>query len=145
MRYATNIKYTAKGVCERCWGEYQGVSEKRLHNLCLFLFTERPRSRCYWRTAALRLIVQPCDEDEVFFLLFHFNGAPVEWNWQGKTEVLGEKPVPVPLCPFVTFAKYYSADQIKKDEMDKVRLGNKVLMKILHILVGKPARNIADS
>jgi hypothetical protein len=34
-----------------------------------------------------------------FFLLFHFNGAPVEWNWQGKTEVLGEKPVPVPLCP----------------------------------------------
>jgi hypothetical protein len=34
-------------------------------------------------------------------LLFVFpnNGAPVEWNWQGKTEVLGEKPVPVPLCP----------------------------------------------
>jgi hypothetical protein len=33
----------------------------------------------------LRIIVQPCDEDdEVFFLLFHFNGAPVEWNWQGK-------------------------------------------------------------
>jgi hypothetical protein len=23
----------------------------------------------------------------------------VEWNWQGKTDVLGEKPVPVPLCP----------------------------------------------
>jgi hypothetical protein len=23
----------------------------------------------------------------------------VEWNWQGKTEVLGEKSVPVPLCP----------------------------------------------
>jgi hypothetical protein len=23
----------------------------------------------------------------------------VEWNWQGKTEVLGEKPVPVPLSP----------------------------------------------
>ena len=33
------------------------------------------------------------------FLLFHFNGAPVEWNWQGKTEVLGEKPVLLPLCP----------------------------------------------
>jgi hypothetical protein len=28
-----------------------------------------------------------------------FYGAPVEWNRQGKTEVLGEKPVPVPLCP----------------------------------------------
>jgi hypothetical protein len=25
---------------------------------------EGPRSRCYRRTAALRLIVQPCDEDE---------------------------------------------------------------------------------
>jgi hypothetical protein len=24
--------------------------------------------------------------------------APVEWYWQGKTEEIGEKPVPVPLC-----------------------------------------------
>jgi hypothetical protein len=23
----------------------------------------------------------------------------MEWNWQWKTEELGEKPVPVPLCP----------------------------------------------
>jgi hypothetical protein len=46
--------------------------------------------------------VQPCDEDERkminFFFMFPSNGTPVEWNWQGKTEVLGEKPVPVPLC-----------------------------------------------
>jgi hypothetical protein len=33
------------------------------------------------------------------FLVFPSNGAPVEWNWQGNTEVLGGKPVPVPLCP----------------------------------------------
>ena len=34
-----------------------------------------------------------------FFFTFPSHGAPVEWNWQGKTEVLGgEKPVPVPLC-----------------------------------------------
>jgi hypothetical protein len=33
------------------------------------------------------------------FFVFPCNGAPVEWNWHGKTEVLGEKPVPVPLCP----------------------------------------------
>jgi hypothetical protein len=46
-----------------------------------------------------RLTVQLYEEDEEVSLLFHFNGAPVEWNWQGKTEVLGEKPVPVPLCP----------------------------------------------
>jgi hypothetical protein len=25
--------------------------------------------------------------------------ATVEWYWQGKTEKVGEKPVPVPLCP----------------------------------------------
>ena len=35
------------------------------------LFTEEPRSRCYRHTAALRLIVQPCDEDDSFF--FHFS------------------------------------------------------------------------
>jgi hypothetical protein len=31
--------------------------------------------------------------------VFPCNGAPVEWNWHGETEVLGGKPVPVPLCP----------------------------------------------
>jgi hypothetical protein len=34
----------------------------------------------------------------ISFLIFPSNGAPVEWNWQGKTELLGEKPVAVPLC-----------------------------------------------
>jgi hypothetical protein len=33
----------------------------------VFLHGEGPRSRCYGRTTALRLIVQPCDEDEQFF------------------------------------------------------------------------------
>jgi len=27
------------------------------------------------------------------------NGALVEWCWQEKTEVVGESPVPLPLCP----------------------------------------------
>jgi hypothetical protein len=35
----------------------------------------------------------------IIFCPFPNNGAPVEWNWEGKTEVLGGKPVPVPLCP----------------------------------------------
>jgi hypothetical protein len=35
----------------------------------------------------------------IIFCPFPSNGAPVEWNWQGETEELGEKPVPVPLCP----------------------------------------------
>jgi hypothetical protein len=33
------------------------------------------------------------------FSVFANNGASVEWNWQGKIEVLGKKPVPVPLWP----------------------------------------------
>jgi hypothetical protein len=60
---------------------------------------EGPRSRCYGRTAASRLIVQPCDGRRLVFFTFPCNGAPVEWSLQAKTEVLGEKPVPVPLCP----------------------------------------------
>jgi hypothetical protein len=46
----------------------------------------------------MRLIVQPYDEDGYYFFPFPSNGAPVEWNWQGKTEESGENPVPVPLC-----------------------------------------------
>jgi hypothetical protein len=63
-----------------------------------FFILEGPRSKSYGRTAAWRFIVQPCDEDEekddLFFFIFSSNGTPVEWNWQGKTEVLGEKPCP---------------------------------------------------
>jgi hypothetical protein len=46
-----------------------------LHVLCFVLFCgEGPRSRCYGRTAALRLIVQPCDEDEEKDVqFFHFS------------------------------------------------------------------------
>jgi hypothetical protein len=35
----------------------------------------------------------------ISLFIFTSHGVPVEWNWQGKTEVLGEKPVPVSLCP----------------------------------------------
>jgi hypothetical protein len=35
----------------------------------------------------------------IIFYPFPGNLAQVEWNWQGKTEELGENPVPVPLCP----------------------------------------------
>jgi hypothetical protein len=47
--------------------------------------------------------MQPRDEDgaqdDAQFFMFPSNGAPVEWNWQRKTEALGEKPVPVPIFP----------------------------------------------
>jgi hypothetical protein len=35
----------------------------------------------------------------ISFFVFPCTGGPVEWNWQGKTEVLEEKLTPVPLCP----------------------------------------------
>jgi hypothetical protein len=37
-----------------------------------FVFIEGPRSRCYGRTAALTLIMQPCDEDDEVFSAFSF-------------------------------------------------------------------------
>jgi hypothetical protein len=61
--------------------------QKFTHSCNFFLRGVGPRSRCYGRTAALRLIVQPCDENEQLLLpSFTINGAPVEWNWQGKTD-----------------------------------------------------------
>jgi hypothetical protein len=47
------------------------------------------------------LLFNPVMKMVKFFLLSHFNAAPVQWNWQGKTEVLGGggKPVPVTFCP----------------------------------------------
>jgi hypothetical protein len=47
-----------------------------------FFCDEGPRSRSYRPIAALRLIVQPCDEGEekdyLFFVTFPSNGAPME-------------------------------------------------------------------
>jgi hypothetical protein len=56
------------------------LGQDRFFTHLFFLFVEGPRSRCYGRTAALKLIVQPYEEDDEVFLLFHFNGAPVELN-----------------------------------------------------------------
>jgi hypothetical protein len=47
------------------------------HDRYLLFSGEGPRSRGYGRTAALRLIVQPCDEDDQFFFS-PCTGAAVE-------------------------------------------------------------------
>jgi hypothetical protein len=46
--------------------------------IIIFFCGEGPRSKSYGRTAALRRIVQPCDEDVQCFFIFPSNGAPVE-------------------------------------------------------------------
>jgi hypothetical protein len=97
-----------RGNVLNIWVSWDSCNTLYNGNYGPFFFSgEGPPSRRYGRTAALRLLVQPCDEDDddddyyyyYFFCPFPSNGAPVEWNWQEKTEVLGEKPVPVPLCP----------------------------------------------
>jgi hypothetical protein len=60
-------------------------------------YVHGPRSRRYVRPAAY------CEtlwwRWRLIFFIFPSNGTPAEWNWQGKTKVLGEKPVLVPLWP----------------------------------------------
>jgi hypothetical protein len=67
--------------------------------LRFFLFIEGPRSRFYGGNAGLKAYCTTLwgkwwrwRDLFCFFIL-------MEWNWQGKTEVLEEKLVPVPLCP----------------------------------------------
>jgi hypothetical protein len=54
-----------------------------------------PKEHCFWKVPRFRCFSfwweKHVEEDEC--------GAWVEWYWQGRTEILGEKPVPVPLCP----------------------------------------------
>jgi hypothetical protein len=54
--------------------DYRTINTKRQYKyLGDFFSGEGPRSRRYGRTAALRLLVQPCDEDDdddYFFVLF---------------------------------------------------------------------------
>ena len=60
-------------------------AENKLHKtLCFAVFLEGPVAdvtcaNLWWRWSV--------------FFVFPCNGASLEWNWQGKTEVLGEKPV----------------------------------------------------
>jgi hypothetical protein len=61
-------------------------------------FFEGPRSRCYGHTAALRLIVQPCDEDDQFFR-FSVKCSTGRMKLTGENRSTRGKLVPVPLCP----------------------------------------------
>jgi hypothetical protein len=90
--------YASKTIISTCHVFYLGSLVRTIHKLIFFYYWKVPVADPTDTPQPWMLIVQPYEEDDIF-LLFHFNGALVEWNWQGKTEVLGEKPVPVPLCP----------------------------------------------
>jgi hypothetical protein len=61
---------------------------------CKFFFKEGPRSRSCGRTAALRLLVQPCDEDEEKDDLFSSALQVMEHRWneidKGKSKYSGK-------------------------------------------------------
>jgi hypothetical protein len=93
-------KITCRIELDRNLVHQEALSSLTLHWTDTVLFCdEGPRSRCYGRTAALRLIVQPLWwRWLVFVFVFPCNGAPMEWNWQGKPEIVREKPILMPLC-----------------------------------------------
>jgi hypothetical protein len=72
-----------------CYNTFRSASYGH-HQSSLILFIEGPRSRCYGRTAAYCVTFWwRWREIWSVFFIFPSNIAPVEWNWQGKTEVLG--------------------------------------------------------
>jgi hypothetical protein len=71
--------------------------EKNFVKIVHFFFVKGPAADATDAPQPWGLLCKPVMKIISFFVL-PCNGAPVEWNWQGKTEVLGDKPVPVPLC-----------------------------------------------
>jgi hypothetical protein len=68
----------------------------------LFLVVKSPAADATDTPQPWGFLCNPMMKMKMMFIIFYpfpNSGAPVEWNWQRKTEVLGEKPVPVPLCP----------------------------------------------
>jgi hypothetical protein len=76
-----------------------GVHSRRGHWYLFSLVVKCPAADATDALQPWGLFCNPVMKITIIFCHFPSNGAPVEWNWQGKTEVLGEKPVPVPLCP----------------------------------------------
>jgi hypothetical protein len=77
-------------------------TEKSLSFFFLFFFFfcgEGPRSRCYGGTAAFRLIVQPCDEDDIFFFSFF---RVMELRWLEIDS--GKLKYSVKICPSATLS-----------------------------------------
>jgi hypothetical protein len=63
---------------------------------CLVLHGEGPRSRCYGRTAALRIFVQPYDEDEDEQFFYQvLQGMEHQWNEIDR----GKPTTPRKTCP----------------------------------------------
>jgi hypothetical protein len=97
----TEGKGKASGIFEQWRTAFLDESVLSSFRQPFFLIDEGPRSRRYGRTAALRLLVQPCDEgedDDCFFVLF----LVMEHQWndidRGKPKYSGKN---LSQCHFV--------------------------------------------
>jgi hypothetical protein len=66
--------------------------------LLFFIYWRAPQQMLRSHRSLEGLLCKPVMKVK-YFSAFPFNGVLMEWNGQGKTEVFGEKPVPLQLCP----------------------------------------------
>jgi hypothetical protein len=77
-------------ICNHCYVEC--LNTTRLHLPCSFSPWRWGRSSTQaWMPTYVSILRIP--------QMIRVWRETVEWYWQGKTEELGKKPVPVPLCP----------------------------------------------
>ena len=67
--------------------------------VCMCVCVKGPAANATDAPQPWGLLWNPVLKTITVFFVFQSNGAPVEWNWRRKTEVLREKPILVPLCP----------------------------------------------
>jgi hypothetical protein len=89
----THVGEIGFSVCG--WLSYKNVNQFILRRVPQQKLRTHRSLKAYCATLVMKMKMRKM----ISFSFFPSNGAPVEWNWQGKTPVLGEKPVPVPLCP----------------------------------------------
>jgi hypothetical protein len=93
---------TQASPCSICGGQ-GGTGTEFSPSRLLFLVVKGPAADATDAPQLWGLLCNPVMKMTMMMIIifcpFPSNGAPVEWNWQGKTEVLGEKPVPAPLYP----------------------------------------------
>jgi hypothetical protein len=75
------IRFLCRSTFKYSWFHFKHVVHVDVVRLCL------------WTAATNKPIVNSSDYDIIAWRV------TVEWYWQGRTEKLGERHVPVPLCP----------------------------------------------
>jgi hypothetical protein len=67
--------------------------QQRVHAVVIIRVVKGPAADASDALQSWGLLCNPMMKMMIIFCPFPSNGAQVEWNWQGKTEELGEEPV----------------------------------------------------